>query len=1029
MVLQKQNVPIKLGPSIDTKVDPKQLQGTLLRLENAIIEKTGEIKKRNGFESLGLNVLGASSTLSNAVKLANYNNELNLIDSRALYTYSESTGQWTNKGPCPTTESQTINIVTNSYEQKSPDLATSNGVTTYAWEDSRGGVRVTVLDNASKARIVTDSELATNGVRPRCFALGQFHFVYYFDTVDEQIKCIRIDTLSPSLGGTRNVIATIDPLYPHFDVCQMGTSRMCIAYRNLSGQLELATVLNTGAVGGLANGVQAPTAITAEDPAISLTIVTGIPVTSLDTVHAFWYNSTEGVKGAAYYSNFTEYKAPIVIDATVTADVRNITAVAYENELTGISVVDVYYERTAAAAINHYVSATRLTTATNTYNTPFVFQRSAGLASKAYRADLSTHVLVSYESAEGLQNTYFSLSDTALLQAVGWGYNWGFNWGGSISESSVVRAKSLSTVAGGHTYNSSCLPGVWQIDDENICAVLRKTRIIAGNVETFTLTGVNQAIFNHASPNVGVPQQLGQNLHIPGGYLKMYDGDTVTEHNFHLYPESITLAASTSGSIANGTYSYVVVWEWIDAKGQIHRSAPSIPQQITLTASNDEVVVTIPTLRYTAKTAPARAEVIASVYRTTNGGTLYYKVSNDASPLYNDLTVDTITFNDTLNDSSITSRPLLYTTGDVLENTAVSACNTVVAFKNRLFAGGLEQENQLLYTKEIVVDEGAAFSQALQINVSGGSGGVRALAVLDDKLVIFKQSKIYILTGQGPTDTGSQNDFLTPQEIASDVGCTEPESVILTPKGVMFKSKKGIYLLDRSLQIAYIGDKVQDFNSLNISSAVTVPDLNQVRFTTESGTTLVYDWYYDAWLTYTNQPAISATQWNNSYVFVKANGNALVETVGVYSDDSVPIKTKIETSWISVGGLQGFQRLYRLVLLGSYLGEHTLKCSIAYDFKAFNEETFSIIPSSVVIGEVYGSDATYGASSTFGEADGVYQFEMKPARQKCQAFKLIIEDVYPNSVGTAAFSLSSLLAIVGVKGGSNRMPDTRVMRS
>lgn len=1028
MVLAKQNVPVKLGPSIDTKVDPKQLQGNLLRLENAIVEKTGEIKKRNGFDSLGTSILGTTNSISNAVKLASYNNELSLIDSRALYTYSSATGLWSNKGVCPTTQSTTTNIITNSYQQSNADLAYSNGVTTYAWEDSRGGVRVTVIDSQSGARILTDSELAADGERPRCFAIGENHFVFYYDIVEEELRCVRISTASPSLGGTRNVIADLDPLYAQYDVCLLGTSRMCVVYRNLSNQLELATVLNTGAIGGLSNGVQSPTAITGEDPEICITCFPGIRANAFDVVHVAWYNQTEGVKSAAYYSNFEEYKAPVVIDSAVVSDVRNITGVAYLNELTNISLTDIYWEREAALDINHIVETSRQTVSDNTYDTSSVFQRSAGLMSKAYRADSSSHVLVSYSSAEAFQNTYFSLSDTTSLEAVGWGYNWGFNWGGYISQRSVIRAKSLSSVAGGHTGKISQVPGVWEIDSNTFAsAALRKTRVVAGNVDTFTLTGVNRVAFNHTSPNVGVPFQLGQNLHIPGGYLKMYDGDTVTEHNFHLYPESITLVANTSGSIVNGTYQYIVVWEWIDAKGQVHRSAPSIAESITLAGADDGVTVTIPTLRYTAKTAPARAEVVASVYRTTNGGTLFYKVSSDTSPLYNDTTADTITFSDTQADSTITDNPLLYTTGDVLENTAISACDVVVSFKNRLFAAGLEQENLLSYTKEIVQDEGAAFSAALQVSAASGQGGVKALAVLDDKLVIFKTNKTFILTGQGPTDTGSQNDFLSPQEIASDIGCAEPESVVLTPKGIMFKSAKGIYLLDRSLQVAYIGDKVQDYNTLNISSAITVPDLNQVRFTTVEGTTLVYDWYYDAWSVYTKQPAVSATQWNSTYVFVNSSGVTFAEQVGAFSDNSVPIKTKIETSWISVGGLQGFQRLYKLVLLGGYLGSHTLKVSVAYDFKDFTEETFTIDPAVASQGSVYGSDTTYGSGATFGDADGVYQFEIKPSKQKCQSFKLIIEDIFPSSEGTAAFSVSSLLAVVGVKSGTNRLPGTKTM--
>jgi hypothetical protein len=236
----------------------------------------------------------------------------------------------------------------------------------------------------------------------------------------------------------------------------------------------------------------------------------------------------------------------------------------------------------------------------------------------------------------------------------------------------------------------------------------------------------------------------------------------------------------------------------------------------------------------------------------------------------------------------------------------------------------------------------------------------------------------------------------------------------------MFKSEKGVYLLDRALNVSYVGDRVQEFNGLDISSAVLVADVNQVRLTTTSGTTLVYDYYYDAWSTYTRQEAVSATNWLGAYVFLKADGSALRETDGVYADDGVPIRTRIETSWIQVAGLQGFQRLYRLALLGEYVGEHVLKASLSYDFEDWSRESFTIQPSTVVRGPSYGSSSPYGTGS-FGQGTGVYQFELKPARQKCQAFRLTLEDTFPEGQGTGAFSLSGVTAIVGVKGGTNRL--------
>ena len=69
-----------------------------------------------------------------------------------------------------------------------------------------------------------------------------------------------------------------------------------------------------------------------------------------------------------------------------------------------------------------------------------------------------------------------------------------------------------------------------------------------------------------------------------GGFISMYDSQEITEMNFHLYPENISQNTNNSaGSIAAGTYQYKVIFFWTDARGQIHRSAPSVAVTATPT--------------------------------------------------------------------------------------------------------------------------------------------------------------------------------------------------------------------------------------------------------------------------------------------------------------------------------------------------------------------------------------------------------------------------------------------------------------
>lgn len=1026
-MLQKQNVSVVLGTGLDTKNDPKTLQAGLLSAENVVVQKTGELRKRNGYVSLGTEVLGGDN-IDEGIRLATFDDELVMLNSRSLYSYATTAQAWAAKGGVATSSVTSKNVVTNSYEQLNVDAAFVRGTTVYAWEDSRGGVRATVIDQDSGASLIADTELSATGERPRCFAIGTYLFVLYFDSDVNELVSRRIDTANPfEFSITATIANDIDPVNPIFDICAIGAARMVIAYRNASAQLSLAYFLQSNAVGTTADGVPGTTAITAEDPTTCITIVEGVPDGTTSTFHVVWFNTTDGLKTMGFYRDFTTYKASIVVDSDISTTVRNVTALAYLDPFSALNQVEIFYERNASASINRYIVRALLNVSDNSISSALVFQRSAGLASKAYRSLNSSRMLVAYESSAGLQDTYFSISDNLGAFATGWGYNWGSDWGGSSVES-IVQAKILPTVAGGHTNKVSQLSGAWLLaGTEFLIAMLRKTRIIADNVDTYTLLGVNSLQIDHSAPRIGTPAQLAGNLHIPGGYLKMYDGVSVVEHGFHLYPDEFMAAQSGSSGVATGTYNYIVVYEWIDGRGQIHRSVTSLPVQFSVTSGPKNVTLTIPTLRFTSKKAPVRAEVVISVYRTAASGTLYYKVSSDTAPLYNDPTVDTVSFVDAIPDATLVSRPLLYTTGGTLDNFTVPSCDVVRVFKNRLFVAGLERQSDVLFSKAHVTDEGVAFSELFNLQVGNQGGSVTALAVLDEKLVIFKQTGIYILTGEGPTDTGAQNDFLVPQQVASDVGCTEPESIAETPQGVMFKSAKGIYLLSRALQVEYVGAKVEEYNSLNVSGAVVVPEQNQVRFTTTSGRTLVYDYFFQVWTTFTNQAAVSAVGWQNSFVFLRSTGEALQESPGTYSDNGSVVRTQIGTQWFQVGGLQGFQRCYTGVLVGRYIGEHRLRVKVAYDFENFYREEFFMNPIPIVTGDAFGT-GSYG-SGDFGGGTGVYQFEFKPARQKCQSMRLLIEDTFPDNTGTGAFNITGLTLVIGVKGGTNRLPDVQRMRS
>jgi hypothetical protein len=432
---------------------------------------------------------------------------------------------------------------------------------------------------------------------------------------------------------------------------------------------------------------------------------------------------------------------------------------------------------------------------------------------------------------------------------------------------------------------------------------------------------------------------------------------------------------------------------------------------VTVQTTGDIAAISFYSLPLTKKTS---AKLV--LYRTLNTGTTYYRVTDQT------VTGGVVTFYDTGDgiyaDATIDGNQLLYTTGGILENIAAPACKSVARHNNRLWVAGLEDENSVWYSKESVLNEGVQMSDLLQLRVNPAGGGITALASLDDKLVIFKQDTIYVLAGQGPNTLGTQSDFQQPQQVTSHVGCSNPESIAVVPDGLLFQSEKGIFLLDRGLQVKYAGAAVDEFKEFTVTSAVGMPDQNQVRLTTNDGPTLVYQHELNFWSVFTDYEALSATVWQGQYVLLKTDGFVYLEDENVSRDAGRPFSMKVETAWIR-GTTQGRLRLFGISLLGKLFSNHVLRIRKYkdYDENIFEQRLFSSVEE--LDNSYFGDETYWGTSTVFGAAkDRVYQFNADFDQRKCEAFKLTIEDLPLQDVEEgAAYSLSSLSIEVGIKTG------------
>src|ERR1017187_198259 len=326
-------------------------------------------------------------------------------------------------------------------------------------------------------------------------------------------------------------------------------------------------------------------------------------------------------------------------------------------------------------------------------------------------------------------------------------------------------------------------------------------RFQVNNNTSFSLIGVTAETINFQHSNCFNAVEENNNFLFVGGFLQSYDGVNVSEQNFHFFPEDVLGIDNYGGGfMSKGQYQYQVTYEWTDNYGQTNYSSPSLPIVVNTGAIDDSVELTGPMLRVTAKQNP-RTPVTINFYRgIVNNADVYYKVGS----MVNDPTQNSFTFTDTASDIAIAANMPLYTSSQ-LPNSGPPSCSLISYYQNRVILGGLEDTNTLWYSQNIfdfstfnaVAPE---FSNMLTIGVDAWHGDITALGWMDDKLLIFKDQTLYTMTGDGPTASGTGNQFPAPNSLLSTVGSTNQNSLVVTQNGVFFKSSKGIYLVDRGLQ-------------------------------------------------------------------------------------------------------------------------------------------------------------------------------------------------------------------------------------
>lgn len=1025
MALRPAEVHVGFRGGIETKADAKSVPPTqLLVLENGVFGRATSIKKRNGYESLSSVIDGSASVVTDRIRMAvREPGELLEFTPNRCYSRQTGTDQLSDTGAVYSVVGSDRPLVRTGTQQSAPDHATLSGITVAAWEDSQGGVWWSVVDENSERIYRAPTQADAAGISPRCVPCGTNLHVYYAVQSTGRIYVIVVNPATPSAAATPVVLTDdLSTTQPMYDACPTGRSGLPAAiawFENGTTSIRIGYVDQSGVIGSPA--LNTPSALTF---AASRAATSPVGISYIvrqaglgDLIALAWVSATNS-KVAFFTAGDVPTAQPIAQSGGNRSGPVTVNCTRVAVALTGTvtSFAWVVWEEFAAAASNRFVYLTKFSTSTGLISTVMV--RSIGLASRAFPIDDEAFAAFVHDT------TYFN-TYVALRLADGI----------PVGRHSPAEAADAST--------RQHLPSAHVVGSVASVALPHRERLISENNDKFRETGIRLYTLDFDSEDSHQYAQLGRGLYLAGACPMHYDGRQWAEQGFHFGPELIATVTAGGGSMTSSTtYLYRAWYEATDFQGEVHLGPISAGTLVTMGGSDTQVTLTLPTLRVTQKTnvrimvarsLAANTGDTAELFRVTSldpttAGTANGYVASSTG-------VDTVTFVDRMSDATLRLQEPLYTNGGILSNDPAALGSVVFRGQNRLFFTDPSDGLTLRFSQPLDTGYGLEIPPDLAIGCDPFGGDITAGAFQDGRGVIWKASSIFLFQGDGPAPNGdsSVSGFSTPQLITSDVGCTDPSSIVLTPNGHMFKSAKGIYLLARDGSVSYVGANVEAYNAQTVRRATVMPDRTQIVFLTDSGLSLLYDHFHGQWSTFTNHEGLDAAVVSGRYHYVRTDGRVFRETPGVYLDDNARIRLRLETAWIHMlPQLQGFQRFWHLHLLGTWVSPHQLGVSYQTDYAPGWTEmdwydatglsssagwmtgaTAATIGLEPIVGTNYG-DGNYGDGPYGGTSPGVYQWRLH-LDEAGQSIQFRFEDFEAEGYAGASFELTEMLLTGGVK--------------
>lgn len=1020
MPLQTAVLPIPMAGGVDLRLNKRHVKPPkCLTLQNARFPNPGTIAKRFGGAALGNNYSAFSGTdryttvMTDAHGVFASGDELYCRDGEQLLRYNVATTTWVLHAIMPLTE-VTISeptVAPNQGTAFGDVVRTTDGLVAIVGDSVLSRVLVSIVDEVTGSRYVW-SVSSANCSNARVVAVGTTIMVFFVNGTAPHslfLKTFTRSTLATTdtniLSSPVTVITTNLKTYAgpnglvRYDVQPYDGTKCLLAYVNNSSNIGYGFVSTAGAVTLAAT--ETPTAFP-DDIAIA--------VASGGNWALLWCtNGTNILRARIFDSSMTAVIAATTIE-TLSGAIKSLGAV-----WTSSTVVHAVWSLLTNLEVRHgSVTTSAVVTAAQLFYQARLVSQPWSYGGIAYcvmnNGNVGVVVRLGAPAGTGLSNPSSLQIGTVVAHFLP----------GEVA-TSPLGLNRLSHVTAGETANDF----IFQIQ-----TITESDDVQFAN-RYITLHFVTRADIGKISAH-----RVGGGTYLPGGLTWKIDGEGAHEEGFLVpYPDPV-LAATTGGSMtASGTYSYRCYWEWISATGEIERST-AVAETITLSAIQNAVTVTVPTLPFTNRSDRLGLRGLGlGVYRANPGQTIHRRVSTlrvvtDSTPngyLLNDQAQASLVFTDNMSDANaIDNEPDYLSSGEV-DNIAPPSCSVACLGQGRMFLSGFSQDKDLIwYSKQRTFREAPLeFSDFNTIFVQDGEGPITALATLSDALYVFRRHQIYVVGGQATNNTGLNGGFLDARTVSDEVGCDNPASIVRGPQGLFFQSAKGIYLLN-GMELSFVGaDVVAITDECDITSAVVSEADCEIRFTVSpvpDGFTETIVFHYDvgAWSTWNCPSSQGGCMWQGSWVTVAAVNGLFQMTADQYYDEEVysldpaqrvstAYSRVYESAWLRAGELvQGAQRFLRFLFAGQWKDGHKVQLKIAYDYN-----------------ETWVDVKTW--PPTVSSSTDNYQFELRPSRQIVQAIKIRVEDIADGVDALRdSFDLSELAAQLGIFAEPAQIADTKI---